>query len=236
MLTRLRDGSEVKDRRLARLIQFDDRSRKYPVRAVISAKDPRSYTWSCESHLDQGQEGACVGYSLVHELIARPSCVTGVNGKFAREQVYWEAQKIDEYKGGEYPGAKPRSEGTSVLAGVKIIQKLGYISEYRWAFSLKDLVLAVGYKGPAVLGLNWYESMYDINSCGHLHVSGELAGGHAILCKGVDVKSKTFTLHNSWGKRWGRGGDALITWKEMERLLHEQGEVCIPVIRRKTVG
>lgn len=235
MATKLRDGSTVQDRRLARLVQFDERSRKYPVRAAISAKLPRSYTWSCGSYLDQGQEGACVGFSLAHELVARPSCVQGITNKFAREKLYWEAQKIDEYKGGEFPGAKPKAEGTSVLAGVKIVQSLGYIAEYRWCFSLKDLVMAVGYMGPAVLGLNWYDGMYDTVSCGHLHITGDLAGGHAILCKGVDAKAKTFTLHNSWGKKWGRGGDALISWDEMEELLHDDGEACIPLTRRARV-
>lgn len=230
---RLRDGSKTSDRRLARLVQFDERSRNFPIRALISAKKPRSFTWSCAQHLDQGQEGACVGASLTHELIARPCPIAGLTMKFAREKVYWEAQKIDEYKGGEYPGAKPKSEGTSVLAGVKILQKLGYIREYRWAFGLNDLVMAVGHMGPAVLGLNWYEGMYDPFSCGHLHVTGDLVGGHAILCKAVDVKNKTFTLHNSWGKKWGRGGDARVTWEEMDELLHDDGEAVIPVVRHR---
>lgn len=228
---KLRDGTKVSDARLARLVQFDERSRNYPVRRTIEAKKPRSYTWSCGKHLDQGTEGACVGFSLTHELIARPAVVSGVAAKFAREKVYWEAQKIDPWSGGAYPGASPRYEGTSVLAGVKVLQGLGYFKEYRWAFSLNDLVMAVGYKGPAVLGLAWYESMFEPHSCGYLHVDGDVAGGHAILCKAVNVKERYFVLHNSWGPAWGDGGDARITWDEMDRLLHEDGEAVIPLGR-----
>lgn len=230
---KLRDGSTSHDSRLTRLVQFDARSRQYPVRAVVGGKAPRSFTWRCDKWLDQGQEGACVGFSVTHELIARPAVITGLTAKFARERVYWEAQKIDPWEGGSYPGASPFYEGTSVLAGVKVAQKMGYFDEYRWAFGLNDLVLAVGYCGPAVLGIPWYEGMFDVHTCGQLHIGGGVSGGHAILCKGVNVKRKTFTLHNSWGVSWGMNGDAEVSWSELERLLHEDGEAVIPVERRR---
>jgi len=232
---KLRDGSTVRDPRLARLKQFDERSRRYPVKATVSATRPRSYTWPCAQHLDQGREGACVGFSITHELVARPVEVKGLDGKFAKELIYWEAQRTDDWEGGSYPGAKPVYEGTSVLAGMKIAKKLGYITEYRWAFGLDDLVMAVGHRGPAVLGLVWYDGMFEPYSCGHLHVEGDVAGGHAILCKGVNVEDRYFVLHNSWGPSWGRGGDARITWAEMDRLLHEEGEACIPTQRGKGI-
>lgn len=228
---KLRDGTTVSDTRLARLVQFDPRSRKYPVRKLVAGETPRSYTWGCDTVLDQGAEGACVGFSCSHELIAKPKPIRGITTKFARESVYWEAQKIDPWAGGSYPGASPRYEGTSVLCGVKILQKLGYIKEYRWSFSLNDLILAVGHVGPAILGLNWYEGMFEPHSCGCLHVTGELSGGHAILCRGVNVKKKTFLLHNSWGSDWGNNGTAEITFEEMDRLLKEDGEAVVPLVR-----
>jgi len=231
-MKKLRDGSKVQDARLARLKLFDKKSRKYPIRAAVEGKKPRSYLWACTKWLDQGTEGACVGFSLAHELIAKPSPVQGITAKFAIEQIYWEAQKADPWDGGSYPGAKPRYEGTAVLEGVKAVQRLGYIQEYRWAFGLDDLILAVGHCGPAILGIAWYEGMFDVHSCGQLHIGGEVSGGHAILCNGVDVKNKTFNLHNSWGPKWGVAGDAKISWVEMDRLLHEEGEACIPLRRR----
>jgi len=229
----LRDGTTVQDGRLARLQQFDERSRKFPIRKTVGAKPLRSFTWKCDKWLDQGTDGACVGFSWTHELIARPAVVSGVAAAFAKEKVYWEAQKIDPWPGGSYPGASPVYEGTSVLAGAKVIQKMGYIEEYRWAFSVQELALAVGYCGPAVLGIPWYEGMFNFLSCGHIHISGQVAGGHAILCNGVNVKDRTFKLHNSWGKGWGNSGEALVSWDEMDRLLHEGGEACIPVGRTR---
>lgn len=230
---KLKDGSETQDKRLTRLINFDERSKNYPIIETIENKSPRSYTWSCSQHLDQGQDGSCVGFSITHELIARPSTIKNLDNKFAKEKIYWEAQKIDPWDGGSYPNSSPFYEGTSVLAGIKIIQKLGYIDSYRWAFGLDDLVMAVGHAGPAVIGIPWYSGMFDMHSCGQLHISGDIAGGHAILVKGVNIKNKTFTLHNSWGESWASKGDVLIGWDEMERLLHEDGEAVIPVGRNK---
>jgi len=281
VLFTLRDGTEALDPRLARLKEFDERSREFPIMASVSAKKPRSFTWRNDQYFDQGSEGACVGFSMTHELTARPAEVQHLSASFAREKIYWEAQKIDPWEGGAYPGATPQYEGTSVLAGVKMLKTLGYIDGYKWAFGLNDLVMAVGYAGPAVLGVPWYEGtsvlagvkmlktlgyidgykwafglndlvmavgyagpavlgvpwyegMFNTSSCGHLHVTGQKAGGHAILCKGVNVKNKTFTLHNSWGSNWGDGGDALIHWDEMDRLLHEGGEAVIPTGRHKS--
>ena len=200
---------------------------------VGSTKKPRSYTWRCLEYFDQGQEGACVGFAMAHELVARPKEIKHLSNNFAREQIYWEAQKIDPWEGGSYPGASPVYEGTSVLGGVKILKKLGYIDSFKWAFGLNDLVMAVGYSGPAVLGIPWYEGMFSPHTCGYLHTDGAAMGGHAILCNGVDVKARTFTVHNSWGSTWGSGGDALISWDEMEKLLHQQGEAVIPMGRQK---
>lgn len=223
-MTRLVNGCEVKDRRLDRLVQFDQRSRNFPVRALISAAvKPRSYTWSCDAWLDQGREGACVGFSISHEAASRPVVVRGITATIA-QRVYKRAQQIDEWEGEEY-------DGTSVLAGIKAAQERGWYGEYRWAFGLNDLILAVGYKGPAVLGINWYEGMLEVGPKGIIRPTGDIAGGHAILCNGVSIKNRLFRLHNSWGEGWGIFGDCFISFDDMDRLLHEQGEACVPVKR-----
>ena len=205
-----------------RIIKFDERSRSFPVRAV-AAKKPRSYTWSCKTTLDQGTEGACVGFAWAHELNARPK-VHNVSAEFARIEIYNAAKRIDEWEGESY-------DGTSVLAGAKVVKGLGYIPEYRWGFGVEDLILAVGTVGPAVLGVNWYMGMFQPNNNGLITPSGALLGGHAILCNGVSLKKELFRLHNSWGSSWGFGGECYISFSDMERLLKEDGEACFPVIR-----
>lgn len=222
-MVQLKNNTVTKDRRLDRVVQFDEKSRSFPIRQLVATKAPRSYTWRVDTWLDQGQEGACVGFSWSHELAGRPKVVKNITNDSARK-VYNRARQLDEWPGESY-------DGTSVLAGAKAIQETGYVKEYRWAFGLNDLILAVGYQGPAVLGVNWYEGMFDTDQKGFIHVTGDIAGGHAIICHGVNVKEKYFKLHNSWGKDWGVNGECKISFDDMNRLLREYGEACIPVVR-----
>ena len=216
---------------LGRVPQFDERSRAFPVRALVGPKPPRSYTWSCGSVLDQGQQGSCVGHAWAHELIARPVVVPGIDHATA-VQLYYAAQGLDDEPGGEYPGASPHYEGTSVLAGAKATQNAGYITEYRWAFGLDDLILALGHAGPAVIGLDWYNDMFDPDADGLLHVTGGIAGGHAILANGVSVRKRLVRLHNSWSSSWGVNGEAYIGFDDLAGLLKAGGEACVPLGRK----
>lgn len=232
---KLRDGSFTTDPRLDRTVQFDEASREFPIRNLILAKRPRSMTWKLDIRLDQGKEGACVGFGISHELAATPSPVPDLNAQYAREQIYWEAQKIDGQPGGAYPGAVPFYEGTSVLAGLKTAQSLGWMDSYRWAFGIDDLILGVGYNGPAVLGIRWYQGMSTPDSNGLSRPTGRIAGGHCILARGVDLLNERFRLPNSWGRSWGVDGECFITFKDMDRLLHEDGEAAFFIGRHMAV-
>jgi hypothetical protein len=227
----LRDRSKTADPRLDRLVQFDEKSRKFPIRTLVRKQKPRSQTWRLNIRLDQGKEGACVGFGITHEIAARPAEVFGLSNEYARKGIYWEAQKIDGMPGGSYPGADPFYEGTSVLAGLKVAQKLGWADGYRWAFGLDDLILGVGHNGPAVLGLQWYEGMMNPDKAGVIHPTGKVVGGHCILCRGVYIAEKRFRLSNSWGRTWGQDGECFISFADMDRLLHEDGEAAFFVGR-----
>lgn len=260
----LKDGSEVQDPRLDRLYEEDWRSLDYPVgllgaamptKLPVALHRPRSYTWACDLWLNQGVEGACVSTGCAHELAANPVPVEGVTFPWARDNIYFEAQKIDQWPGGEYPGATPRYAGTSVLAGAKVVQKLGFIRSYSWALSLEEAVLGIAYHGPAICGFNWYEGMFQTDAKGYIAPTGKVQGGHCLLAHAVKVvyKRKSWldfgwlrrewsdvdlghsyiTFHNSWGKKWGENGRAKITLADFGKLLDERGEVCF-VTRNET--
>ena len=214
-----------------RLVQFDERSRHYPIRTYVEGKKPRAYTWRCNQSLDQGPDGACVGFAWTHELVARPAEVRNLGYGFAKE-LYFEAQRKDPWDGGAYPGADPFYEGTSILAGAKAAQAAGYITTYRWGFSLMDLALGVGYNGPAVIGVNVYEGMLSPDPVGYyIKPTGQVLGGHAMLIVGVYPKYETFRIKNSWGSDWGYQGDCFITFKDMRKLIYENGEACFALKR-----
>ncbi len=134
---RLRGGFETSDPRLDRVVEFDERSRGYPIRMLIAARKPRSYTWKIPVRLNQKSEGACCGFGWAAELAGRPLMVPNVDNELARA-IYREAQRLDAWPGEAYGG-------TSVIAAAKAVRARGHIKEFRWAFGLEDLVLALGY-------------------------------------------------------------------------------------------
>lgn len=205
----------------------DPRSLFYGIREVTPIP-PINRTWRCPDPLDQGREGACVGFGWTHELMTTPVIVPGLTNEYA-SGVYHDAQRIDEWDGEDY-------EGTSVLAGAKILKQRGYLKEYRWAFGIDDVKLALGTTGPVVLGINWYSGMYTAPG-GVLSVSGRLVGGHCILARAYRRTGLVFPdeeavgLLNSWGSDWGVNGQAWIRASHLSRLLREDGEACVPYRR-----
>ena len=160
-------------------------------------ESPRTCRWACDQVLDQGKEGACVGFAWTYELIAEPFPTTSLGDSTAKE-LYGLAKTLDDMEGEDY-------EGSSVLGGAKAVEGQGYLSGYRWAFNFDDLVRALSYRGPVVLGINWYESMYETHPDGYVKIDGDVAGGHAILARGVDMERQALLLRNSWGAEWGGG-------------------------------
>lgn len=208
---------------LGRLPQFDDRSRAYPIRALLPATIPeRGRTWRCSKYLDQGREGACVGFAWAHELAAAPVRVRNVNNATARA-LYHAAQIVDEWPGEDY-------EGSSVLAGAKVLTIEGHLRGYRWAFGIGDVLDTIAAYGPVVLGIDWHDSMYTPDERGFIHASGEVVGGHAILARGVRRVGGDWVvrLRNSWGRSWGQHGDCFIRAVVLGELLAAGGEACVP--------
>lgn len=191
----------------------------------VEPKPLRGYTWQCGVQLDQGSEGACVGFGWAHELAARPAVVLGINNSVGYN-LYREFQRNDEWAGEDY-------DGTSVDAGAKMIKSHGFMDSYVWANNLNDILLAVGYKGPVVMGTNWYDGMWEIDSAGFLTPTGSVVGGHCWLVRGVSVTRKEVLCRNSWGPEWGLYGDFRLTWSSLEKLLTNEGEACLPLGRDK---
>jgi len=214
--------------------RFDERSKAFPIRStIVTPPRKRNKQWKVGPILDQGREGACVGFGWSAEAFSTPVAVDlnrvkadvpRIPNQFALG-VYRNAQKLDEWAGEAY-------DGTSVLAGAKTLQQFGLLKEYRWAFSIEDVVDTVLAKGPVVLGINWYSGMYDAPN-GVLSVSGSIVGGHCITAVGYRLASSKLggedgiILQNSWGADWGINGLAEIRVSDLARLLNEGGEACI---------
>lgn len=214
---------------------FDERSRSFPISAVIEERPKkRNKLWRVGPVLDQGREGACVGFAWTAEAFSTPVAVDLSRVKadvphdpeaFAH-YVYQAAKKIDPWEGEDY-------DGTSVLAGAKVLRTAGLLKEYRWAFNIESVIDAILVKGPVVLGIYWHEGMYDTSN-GVLEVTGPIVGGHCITAVGYTLASEKLggedgiILQNSWGPTWGTNGLAEIRVSELQALLRNDGEACVP--------
>lgn len=185
-----------------------------------------------------------MGFGWTAELQAQPSVAGGTSGQigpypaqYFATYVYHEAQQVDDWPGNDY-------EGTSVLAGAKVIRTEGYIDSYRWAFTIDDVIDALIEIGPVVLGIPWFESMYETRPSGMVEVDGRLVGGHCITLTGYHPNIRLWRegwrerfevcrWRNSWGQTYGRNGDGYIRVEDLERLLWGRygGEACIPIGR-----
>lgn len=246
----MKDGTEADDPRLGRLREFDERSRNFPIRAVLEEPQFRSYTWRQQAPpLNQGDVGACVAYSLGNEALSYPGEVA-LAPEFAARltdafllRAYCEAQRIDPWSGTDTRtvcgtlAESPAYGGTSELAGLKVFQRMGFYKEYRWAFSLEDAVLGLGFNGPALVGSWWWSDMFRPNAEGFVKPTGSRAGGHMYMLSAVDVSGSASWLdgkvrvRNSWGPGWGDGGEADLAIRDLGKLLDEEGE-CAFVLHR----
>lgn len=202
-----------------RLPAIDSRDSGFPMRAAITEETPKfPYRYYRTGPiLDQGNDPHCVGYSwrqwLTSELIRT---TTGPDGR----TIYRRAQQIDEWPGENY-------DGTSVRAGVKMLQELGHIQEYRWASSVSDIIdWILGDKGTIVLGTWWYSGMNTPDSSGFIHPTGSVVGGHAYLLVGWNRSRNVGRIVNSWGSDWGQDGRAWIHGDDLSALLENEGEAC----------
>ncbi len=209
---------------LGRQVHFDQRSRAFGILGAVD-RPPRSYTWQATPVvLDQGDVPACVGFSWAGEMGAKPVVIPVDDARGSA--LYADAQAIDRAEGRNYDG------GATVLAGAKAVKAAGHMDEYRWAFGADQLATAVSWAGPAVIGIPWHQSMFTSDSDGTLHPDGPVVGGHAILVRGYSVKLRRFTLRNSWGPGFGRGGDCYIGHDDLNALLSAEGDACVPMRRR----
>lgn len=247
-MTTLRDGSITEDARLDLIFEKDERSRSYAAVDVLKAdqETPRYRAYSVNRWLDQGPDGACVGFAFTHELCSTPLRIKQwreIKENFAWD-VYHRAQHIDPWHGCSLGPNCPIEandesyEGTSMLAGIKTVQQDGYIDEYRWAFGEEDLALAVSHLGPAVIGVRWYEGMFQPNRHNFIEPTGNVSGGHAVVVNSINPNFENeglqyYRIWNSWGASWARNGWAYISREHMKKLLGEQGEAVIPLIRNE---
>ena len=208
---------------LGRIASKDERDNTFLLRKLVPPPTRTSRYWNNNGwNGNQQSSSACVGFSFAKWIEDGPVTHKGIAPIIDPYLIYDEAQKLDPWKHTPH-------EGTDVRSGAKYLQSIGAISSYQWAWDLQTMINCVLMNGPVVIGVNWYNGMFTPNSEGLIKLSGNLEGGHAIVCNGANTKTKLFRLGNSWGLDWGIKGHCFISFDDVERLISEDGEICMGV-------
>lgn len=223
--------SSVSNHGLGRFYSYDERDNNYLISELQFGNRPstkRVQYWDDEQWWgDQGRTSECVAYAWTHWLEDGPFYQASTPHPIVNpNEVYNQAQRIDEWPGENY-------NGTSIRAGAKILQQRGFISNYYWAYDTQTIINTVLNVGPVVVGTYWYRNMFfPDRRTGLIRASGPIAGAHAYVINGVDTTRRLFRIKNSWGRNWGLQGRAFISFTDMAKLIKIQGEACLAIEKR----
>lgn len=218
--------------RLGRHVQHDPRSLAFAV-GVLPKSALKGVLWQRRSPIfDQGQIGSCTGNAGAGWLATDNAAREGFKGIDESKAVeLYELATVLDGLPGQYP---PDDSGSSGLGVAKALQKDGYVNAYTHAFSL-DAVFSGLQAGPGLLGIPWYNSMFDPFADGQVKVdlASGMAGGHEILIDQLelDVTGVPYRVwfSNSWGPTWGLKGRGYVVKQDLATLLSNQGDVVFPV-------
>lgn len=220
--------------------RHDPESLRYGIRPTLRGSTPIQDVLlpSGWPTLDQGAEGACVGFavaaawntvngtgSLHHRRTTFPAPLDAA----AALEVFHLAERLDEHPG-EGLG------GSSVLGGMKAAVQLGLFGGYLWSFGTRDIAQAIlGKRRPVVVGVPWTSRMYETGPGGLVVLGGDDEGlGHCLAVVGIRRRGPQgqdgpfFGWHNSWGDDYGDGGIGWIHHRDLAGLLRGRGEAAIP--------
>lgn len=229
---------------LGRIQHHDPRNLKY-AHGVLPKSAIQSVTWARHTPiLDQGQLGSCTGNALTGAL------GTDSAGRTATAQVTVKADSKGIFKAGTYTldedfavmayelntrldgikgQYKPDDTGSSGPACGKTAQALGLATGYTHAF-VYDALRSALQSGPALIGIDWYNSMFDPKPDGQIVVdkTSGLAGGHELMVRQYDADTDRVWVDNSWGLSWGVNGRGYFNGADLRTLLSDGGDVTVP--------
>lgn len=207
-------------------LKYAPRNVDYPATAYLPRNArPQMMEWRSPWLGNQGASNKCVAFACNAEAQSLPVQFPGFDVDAAFDWMCRHDKFADR-------------NGTSVNAGMKWLQRIGYCTEYCWANTVEELALAVSYLGPAVIGMKWPHGCARPRN-GYMRMSGRSGNiGHCVLFNAVfpgmgSWLDDTFRVHNSYGRGWGINGTARISFQQMQ-IAFEMGAVAaIPLVRNE---
>lgn len=218
---------------LGRHAYHDPRNRQFPARGVVFAEPVITRkSWWRRHVFNQGSESSCTAQGAAGLLFTSPfrrqldrANLLAYDESGERFSLYQQAQLQDPWD-----GAEPTYYGTSTDAPFRVLRDRGQIREWRWCFGLQDVLTTISQYGPVVIGTNWHEGMDTPDRFGQIRPTGEIRGGHAYELYGILPSKRRAWLVNSWGRGWGIGGRAWLSFDDLGSLLQAEGEAVTAVL------
>jgi hypothetical protein len=238
------DEHHIAGKRLGRHLEHDPMSKAFSVDMTghLDTATFHSTSWEvqCDA-FDQGEIGSCTGNAMGALLMTGPFAET--TRKIAERDIT-EAECIELYKlattldriPGEFP---PEDTGSSGLAVAKAAKKMGLISAYHHAFTMRAALKALQ-SGPVITGFGWYDSFDEPDADGFVYVKpgSVVRGGHEVMVHkliiehlrngDIDEEISYIELRNSWGLGFGINGDFKMSLKTWRYLMKEYGDITVP--------
>jgi hypothetical protein len=198
----------------------------------------KSIWWQGGPVLDQGREGACVGFGCAGEYFASPvrgrlpqGALRVPEGNRIGRKVYGRAKEIDEWEGVDY-------DGTSVRAGLLVGREWGWWKSFVWAKDMNDMRQQLEH-GPVVIGFRVMTGVFDPTPGGIIDFSGIEEGWHCVVVTGYSPRYSTYgrrvRIRQSWGKDHGKTGNVYADPDELnENLFVAGGEAGLVLDRALT--
>lgn len=193
--------------------------------ATVAVGELKSKRWECKPRLDQGAEGACVGFAGAHWFACAP--MEQVVSKALAKMFYEGAKDFDSWPGSNY-------EGTSVSGLMRFLRKLGVIGEHWWIYDFDTLLKTLSLKGAVIVGAEWREGCFEPDFYGVISFTGLAKGGHAVCADEVDFEKQLIGFVQSWGKHHGQGGRVYMSFDDVKQMLITRPSLVWPT--EKSLG
>ncbi len=88
----------------------------------------------------------------------------------------------------------------------------------RYGLYGKDVIKAYLAKSPLITSFEVYEDFFSYGGGVYKHVTGKLAGGHAVIIVGYDDNLNCWICKNSWGNNFGENGFFRIAYGSLRKI------------------
>lgn len=171
---------------------------------------------------DQGSTSQCTIYSWLHILHDSPITRRGPMPIADPTKLYQRGQFFD--------GTPLRDvdSGLTCDSAAKVMREMGWITAWRWANDLDEILDALVSIGPVALGSPWPSGMSNPDPRGLVSFSGDDDGlGHQFDVNGFSKKDRVLRCKNSWGRGWARQGRFYIRFEDVPKMFAQWAAAAV---------